>query len=107
MITQQKSGLDKLLKEYKFGKDRELSRVLTPDGHTHSLTTGTSGLGNSVDSSWVNDQDNYVDSLLPYRGQTSNVAIDNYVNRTYSGHVTDLYHGNPSSGDLYSHDYSH
>ena len=67
---------------------------MTPDGHSHSITGGTSGIGNSVDSSWVNDQDQYMDPLIGYRinTQTTNSAIHSYLNRSYQphGHI-DLY----------------
>ncbi|XP_021367882.1 early endosome antigen 1-like isoform X3 [Mizuhopecten yessoensis] len=104
LINQQKLGIDKVLKDFKLGKDRELTRslVLSPadSHHPHSLTGGTSGLGNSVDSSWAND---YRDNITPFRTQTSNV--DTYLNRNYSGGTVDLYRAETGSEDSYSHEF--
>ncbi|KAK3104747.1 hypothetical protein FSP39_009250 [Pinctada imbricata] len=97
-LNQQKKGLDKMVKDYKVGKDRDvhLSRALTPDVHSHSITGGTSGIGNSVDSSWINEQDQYMDPLINYRlnTQTANASIHSYLNRSFQphGHI-DLYRG--------------
>ncbi|XP_069122035.1 putative leucine-rich repeat-containing protein DDB_G0290503 isoform X3 [Argopecten irradians] len=104
LISQQKLGIDKVLKDFKLGQDRELTRslVISPDSqHPHSLTGGTSGLGNSVDSSWANDfRDN---NALPFRTQTSNV--DSYLNRTYPSGTVDLYRAETGSEDSYSHEF--
>ncbi|XP_062611225.1 girdin-like isoform X3 [Saccostrea cucullata] len=109
-ITKQKQGLDKLVKEYKLtGKDRDvhLSR-LSPDSRPHSLTGGTSGIGNSVDSSWVNEQDHYIDPYLGYRNtQSSNLVISNYLSRSYEphAHTVDLYRGETGSEESYSREF--
>ncbi|XP_061189899.1 girdin-like isoform X2 [Saccostrea echinata] len=109
-ITKQKQGLDKLVKEYKLtGKDRDvhLSR-LSSDSRPHSLTGGTSGIGNSVDSSWVNEQDHYIDPYLGYRNtQSSNLVISNYLSRSYEphSHAVDLYRGETGSEESYSREF--
>ncbi|CAG2204941.1 unnamed protein product [Mytilus edulis] len=106
-ILQQKNALDKLLKAYKVGKDREISRAITPEthshSHTHSIAGGTSGIGSNADTSWANDPDHYVENLVPFRNQ----SIDNYLNRTYpSSHMIDLYRGETGSEESFGQDYS-
>ncbi|XP_033763236.1 early endosome antigen 1-like isoform X4 [Pecten maximus] len=104
LISQQKLGIDKVLKDFKLGQDRELTRslVISPDSqHPHSLTGGTSGLGNSVDSSWANDFRDH--NVLPFRTQTSNV--DSYLNRNYPSGTVDLYRAETGSEDSYSHEF--
>uniref|UniRef100_A0A8W8KM77 Uncharacterized protein n=1 Tax=Magallana gigas TaxID=29159 RepID=A0A8W8KM77_MAGGI len=107
-ITKQKQGLDKLLKEYKLsGKDVHLSR-LSSDSRPHSLTGGTSGIGNSVDSSWVNEQDPYIEPYLGYRNtQSSNMVINNYLSRSFEphSHAVDLYRGETGSEESYSREF--
>lgn len=107
-ITKQKQGLDKLLKEYKLsGKDVRLSR-LSSDSRPHSLTGGTSGIGNSVDSSWVNEQDPYIEPYLGYRNtQSSNMVINNYLSRSFEphSHAVDLYRGETGSEESYSREF--
>ncbi|XP_053379468.1 myosin-11-like isoform X3 [Mercenaria mercenaria] len=78
-ITQQKHGLDKLLKEHKIGKDREsnLLRPVSPSDNPHSITIATSsGLGNSITSSW--EPDNLVDSILNFRSRPEEPEIDTH-----------------------------
>lgn len=107
-ITKQKQGLDKLLKEYKLSsKDVHLSR-LSSDSRPHSLTGGTSGIGNSVDSSWVNEQDPYIEPYLGYRNtQSSNMVINNYLSRSFEphSHAVDLYRGETGSEESYSREF--
>lgn len=107
-ITKQKQGLDKLLKEYKLsGKDVHLSR-LSSDSRPHSLTGGTSGIGNSVDSSWVNEQDPYIEPYMGYRNtQSSNMVINNYLSRSFEphSHAVDLYRGETGSEESYSREF--
>nr|XP_022337051.1 trichohyalin-like isoform X2 [Crassostrea virginica] len=109
-ITKQKQGLDKLVKDYKLsGKDREvqLSR-LGSDSRPHSLTGGTSGIGNSVDSSWVNEQDHYMEPYLGYRNtQSSNMVINNYLSRSFEPHsrAVDFYRGETGSEESYSREF--
>ncbi|XP_056008830.1 myosin-2 heavy chain-like isoform X24 [Ostrea edulis] len=108
-ITQQKQGLDKLVKEYKLGKDRDvhLSR-LSSDSRPHSLTGGTSGIGNSMNSSWVNEQDHYIEPYLGYRNtQSSNMVISNYLSRSFEphSHAVDLYRGETGSEESYSREF--
>lgn len=72
-----------------------------PDG-------GTSGIGNSVDSSWVNEQDPYIEPYLGYRNtQSSNMVINNYLSRSFEphSHAVDLYRGETGSEESYSREF--
>ena len=81
----------------------QISRVLTPETRSHSIAGGTSGIGSNADTSWANDPDHYVDSLVPFRTQN----IDNYLNRTYpTSHMMDLYRGETGSEESFGHDFS-
>ncbi|XP_052821031.1 myosin heavy chain, non-muscle-like isoform X6 [Mya arenaria] len=102
-IMQQKHGLDKLLKEHKLGKERENHRPVSPTDNPISVTLATSsGLGNSITSSW--DHENLVDTIMnyhPHSPEQSNQFTNQRLGYFGSYKTTPLLGSMGESIDLY------
>ncbi|XP_046334472.2 trichohyalin-like isoform X2 [Haliotis rufescens] len=94
-LSQQKHSLDRLVKDLRLGKDRDVARAYPTDEHAGSFTRGTSGIGNSINSSW--DQDHLSDAMLTMRSSSSH--INGYLNRAYPGGVFNLYSGQDNESE--------
>lgn len=55
---------------------------MSPGEKTQSITMATSGLGNSINSSW--EPDNIIDSVLHYRNQ-SDAGTNGYLGNSFTG----------------------
>ncbi|XP_046579547.1 myosin-11-like isoform X4 [Haliotis rubra] len=86
-LSQQKHSLDRLVKDLRLGKDRNVAQAYTSIEPPGSFTRRTSGIGNSVNSSW--DQEHLSDAMLTIR--TSPSHINGYLNRAYPGGMLNLY----------------
>lgn len=61
-----------------------------------------------MNSSWVNEQDHYIEPYLGYRNtQSSNMVISNYLSRSFEphSHAVDLYRGETGSEESYSREF--
>lgn len=57
-------------------------RSVSPGDNVHSITLATSGLGNSINSSW--EHDNVIDTMLHYRNQ-SDAGTNGYLGNSFTG----------------------